>query len=361
MNLKSENYKSLFKMNGRLTCLHSEFFVMGSLGIDSAVVVCKENDWRSFISHDGEKLCSQKGYELFSSESAYQEYSNDFRAYIEMAKKDIIPRFSGANANVTIEEFKGLLPVLAKFWYLYGITEFSYHDLAYEKSLEMNDSILKKNLDDLGKLKFEGRELLNSYVFEDGVLHNLLQNIGKQFLKNKDDAAFLFSNELIDLFSGKNVDDQILNGRKECYGCASANGAVSFFSQQEALDIWNDFCDSKNEREIIKGTIANKGVASGTVVIAPMLVDMREIMKIDARMKEGAILVAESTTPELMMLCKKAAAIVTDQGGMLSHAAIVSRELNIPCIIGTGNATKVLHDGDIIEVDATKGIVKVIR
>jgi len=58
---------------------------------------------------------------------------------------------------------------------------------------------------------------------------------------------------------------------------------------------------------------------------------------------------------------KKASAIVTDEGGLLSHAAITSRELNKPCIIGTKVATKVLRDGDLIEVDANKGLVKIIK
>lgn len=348
-------------MKGRLTCLHSEFFVMGSLGISSAVVICKENDWRSFINHDGEKLCLQKGYEVFSSETAYQDFSNGFREYIDMAKKDIIPRFSGQIANVSNEEFIKLLPILAKFWYFYGMTEFSYHDLAYAKSLEAENPTLKKNLDDLGKLKFEGRELLNAYVFEDGVLHNLLKNIGQQFLNDESDAAFLFSDELLSLYRENKIDSQVLKDRKECYGCASDNGKIDILTHPEALNVWADFSENSNAQDAISGTIANKGVASGKVIIAPMLVDMTKIMQIDSRMNEGDVLVAESTTPELMMLCKKAIAIVTDQGGMLSHAAIVSRELNIPCIIGTGNATQALHDGDIIEVDANNGVVRIIK
>ena len=58
---------------------------------------------------------------------------------------------------------------------------------------------------------------------------------------------------------------------------------------------------------------------------------------------------------------EKAGAIVTDEGGLTSHAAIVSRELKIPCIVGTKIATKILKDGDIVEVDAKKGIVRKIK
>ena len=58
---------------------------------------------------------------------------------------------------------------------------------------------------------------------------------------------------------------------------------------------------------------------------------------------------------------KKAAAIVTDEGGITSHAAIVAREVGIPCVIGAKIATKALKDGDLVEVDADKGIVRIIK
>lgn len=76
---------------------------------------------------------------------------------------------------------------------------------------------------------------------------------------------------------------------------------------------------------------------------------------------DGEILVAVSTSPELVPLMKKAAAIITDEGGVTSHAAIVSRELKKPCIVGTQTATRVLKDGDLVEVDAERGIVRIIQ
>ncbi len=78
------------------------------------------------------------------------------------------------------------------------------------------------------------------------------------------------------------------------------------------------------------------------------------------KMKKGDILVSIATDPDIVPAMKKAAAIVTEQGGVTSHAAIVSREMNIPCVIGTKIATKVLNDGDKVEVDANKGIVRKI-
>ena len=76
------------------------------------------------------------------------------------------------------------------------------------------------------------------------------------------------------------------------------------------------------------------------------------------KMEYGDILVAIATTPAIVPAMKKAAAIVTDEGGLTCHASIVSRELEIPCVVGTRVVTKTVKDGDLVEVDATKGIVK---
>lgn len=72
------------------------------------------------------------------------------------------------------------------------------------------------------------------------------------------------------------------------------------------------------------------------------------------------VLVTSMTRPEFLPLMKQAAAVVTDEGGITCHAAIVSRELKIPCVIGTKVATQVLKDGDRVEVDADRGVVRKI-
>ena len=64
------------------------------------------------------------------------------------------------------------------------------------------------------------------------------------------------------------------------------------------------------------------------------------------------------TFPSFIAAMEKAAAFVTDEGGILCHAAIVSREMNKPCVIATKIATKIFKDGDLVEVDADKGVVR---
>ena len=113
--------------------------------------------------------------------------------------------------------------------------------------------------------------------------------------------------------------------------------------------------EAKAEEEIdakilLKGIGASPGVASGKVKI---LYDIEEIDKI----KEGDILVTKMTTPDMVPAMKKASAIVTDDGGLTCHAAIISRELGTPCVVGTQKATTVLKDNMVITVDGEKGIV----
>ncbi len=108
------------------------------------------------------------------------------------------------------------------------------------------------------------------------------------------------------------------------------------------------------EHTELKGAVAFKGIVSGIVKI---VMSADEIDKVE----RGDVLVAPTTAPSFIFGMEKAAAFVTDEGGITSHAAIVSREMKKPCIIGTKIATKVLKDGDLVEVDAEKGIVKVLR
>ena len=114
--------------------------------------------------------------------------------------------------------------------------------------------------------------------------------------------------------------------------------------------------EKKEGREItggeilIKGSGVSPGVGAGPV---KLIRDLSELGKVS----KGDVLVTEMTTPDMVPAMEKSAAIVTDKGGSTCHASIVSRELGIPCIVGTERATQVLKDGTEVTVDATKGIV----
>jgi pyruvate, water dikinase len=104
------------------------------------------------------------------------------------------------------------------------------------------------------------------------------------------------------------------------------------------------------EKPILTGVAASPGILCGRVRI------VMSISEID-KVKPGDVLVAEMTTPDFVPAMKRAVAIVTDRGGRTAHAAIVSRELSIPCVVGTEKATKTLKDGQEITVDGYRGTV----
>lgn len=132
--------------------------------------------------------------------------------------------------------------------------------------------------------------------------------------------------------------------------------------QKSAIDVLvgdeaRAFVESQNIEKVdlgniteLKGTCACPGEVMGRVKIVNQPNDMH-------KMEKGDIMVTHTTYPALLPAMKKAAAIVTDDGGLTCHAAIVSRELQTPCVVGTRHATKILKDGDIVRVDAAKGII----
>ncbi len=103
----------------------------------------------------------------------------------------------------------------------------------------------------------------------------------------------------------------------------------------------------------LSGTVAFKGKVVGQVKIIHTENDLWKVQEWD-------VLVSWFTRPEYIPAMEKASAFITNDGGITCHAAIIARELKKPCIIGTKVATQVLKDGDLVEVDADNGIVKIL-
>ncbi|MFH0870557.1 MAG: PEP-utilizing enzyme [archaeon] len=134
------------------------------------------------------------------------------------------------------------------------------------------------------------------------------------------------------------------------------NGAVHYVEGEQAKRVIDRYSQQKELKkedaaDEVKGTVANNGKVIGKVKV---VLHNSELGKV----KPGDILIAAMTTPDYVPAMEKAAAFVTDEGGILCHAAIVSREMGKPCIIGTGKATRTFKDGDVVEVDADKGVVR---
>lgn len=209
-------------------------------------------------------------------------------------------------------------------------------------------------------------DLVKQYIYLDNLaagLHRYLFFLITTLIKQKfeisyKDLTWYSFQELEKLVKkDKIISKTELYKRKKYRIMVQINGKINFFYGKELFKKIEAIIPKKNlysKIKIITGNIACRGIAIGKVTIIKRIKDIK-------KMKKGSILVAPNTDPELVITMRKAAAIITDWGGVTSHAAIVSREFGIPCIVGTDIATQVLKDGDLVEVNANKGIVKIIE
>lgn len=135
------------------------------------------------------------------------------------------------------------------------------------------------------------------------------------------------------------------------HGWFFADGKVALIGEDNTHELWQRYVDFKTSTSAVAGIVASNGgkhFINGEVAIVTSPTDV---------VPDGKIVVVPSTSPSYVPLMRKAKALVTDHGGMMSHAAIVAREFNLPCIVGTKQATKVLRDGDKVVLDLIKGEV----
>lgn len=182
-------------------------------------------------------------------------------------------------------------------------------------------------------------------------------DIAKQCRVEYDDLGYLSIYEIAELFSGGNFQKTI--NRRKTHPIVATVDRESHRIKLIESDLaphyrdWRNELDPKNVKEF-DGISAYAGKISGQVAIINSGADVNFF-------PQGKILVANSTHPDYLPAMQKAIAFVTNEGGLLCHVAIISRELKKPCIVGTKIATKMLKDGDKIEVDANKGTVKIIK
>ncbi len=171
-----------------------------------------------------------------------------------------------------------------------------------------------------------------------------------------EEVITLVNSEIIEYFGqNKRFPQEELNRRKKSFFLIVRGEKIKILSGNEALKKaeLELGLNKASSNQLLRGVIGSKGKAKGVVKIVYTNRDLDKV-------KEGEILVSSMTRQDFVPAMRRAGAIVTDEGGVTCHAAIVARELETPCVIGTKIATKVLKDGDQVEVDANKGIVKKI-
>jgi phosphohistidine swiveling domain-containing protein len=146
--------------------------------------------------------------------------------------------------------------------------------------------------------------------------------------------------------------EKLIQDRRQGSIYITHKGELSILIGEEAEKLREQIF-TKVQSSNLKGQVASRGKTSIVRGVVRVVMQSAEIDKVQV----GEILVTAMTTPEYVPAMRKVIAVLTDEGGVTCHAAIVSRELGIPAVIAIGNATKVLKDGDLVEVDAEKGIV----
>ncbi|PLX28846.1 hypothetical protein C0581_00865 [Candidatus Parcubacteria bacterium] len=184
---------------------------------------------------------------------------------------------------------------------------------------------------------------------------NILREIAKRFYLTEKQVRHMLPHEVEDMLLRDTYDEGELSQRSKMCVYYAQEGVDKIYTGKEADKIMKQTeVEIDTDIDTLAGEIGCPGSGRGKVRIIIRSEDMK-------KMKDGDVLVSIATDPDIVPAMKRASAIVTEQGGVTSHAAIVSRELGIPCVIGTKIATKVLKDGDIVEVDANKGVVTILK
>ena len=188
------------------------------------------------------------------------------------------------------------------------------------------------------------------------IIEPFYRELAHRFDLSLNQTINLLDEEITDLLRNGTVPDH-LNKRTTMHAMICRNGEKQIFTnpadiariRQEELE-----ADADRNSDTLKGMGAYKGVARGIARVIRGPEDLGSIV-------QGEILVAHHTSPSYIVAMKRAVAFVTDEGGITSHAAIVSRELKIPCVTATRDGSSLIKTGDEVEVDADKGIVSILK
>lgn len=350
--IKKDDYKLLFQIE--TNHLISDLFCQYYKKLE-CLLISKDRFWKSYLPVQVIGQTLTDGVEIYSNTVKFNEYKRQFEEYKNSTPNKLEEIVSKDLSTESIIEY---LQIISEVWKYYSKTEFFYTDKVAKKLLETKDSELENNLKELEQIKNDGRSFMNSLIFiPNSYLDKLLILISNKIKANKDDLKWYSVEELSQQTI---IDTETVEIRKKFYCMVSIESSIQYVYSE--TDEFLQFFVSEDKKEI-RGVVANKGIVRGKVKIIPpnYYADFSILKSLFEEMDKGDILVAETTSPELMTACSKAGAIITNQGGLLSHAAIVSRELNIPCIIGTGNATEILKDGYEVEVNANDGFVKILN
>lgn len=218
-----------------------------------------------------------------------------------------------------------------------------------KSNIEVKLDVKHSRIIDLIKQGMYTKNERNAIYFKSkAIINKFLKVASKEISVNK---------ELIKYFPCSDIIKSLRVGRNNLITQSDSAGLLIINGNRYTVPKSENFTKFKKQSRNVKKTVMLKGQPAmtgkhvGTVVIVNKVLDMKKV-------KNNDVVVSHATSPNLVPALKTSGAIVSEMGGITSHAAIISRELKKPCIIGIKHATQVLKDGDKVEVNADKGTVK---
>lgn len=280
------------------------------------------------------KVIKEKG----DAEAMIKQYTNEFKwlGYDTCAGKDL-----------TIVETKSKIDSALKQKDVAKPKIESPGEIIKELNLSEKD---KDFLDLINELAYLRSYRVESNMIAGAYMRPLIEELAGRFNTSYESLMQLTFDEIKDALRNKNIDLNEIEKRKIKQGMVMIDGEITIYSGSDVEKVEENVEVPAGLKEL-KGLVANHGKTRG---YAKIILNKKDFDKVEF----GDILVTKMTNPDFIVVLEKCGGIVTDIGGITCHAAIIARELNKPCVTGTKYATKLIKDGDLVELDANQGIVK---
>lgn len=355
------DYELTFKVAG-LGFLFADVLARAFSYLEPLLTLGDDGMFRQRFSNRRMVYAADFGVRWYSQDDSFVSYRRQFRRWRRIAEDRIDAIL--AKPSISRTDALTVLRLCSALLRRYSRMDNQFTNLAFVNA--RSRPAIRKNLTRLSKFKDVARVWVNeTLIDEGGRFATLCGRISTQLNIARSDLDSYSVDEVARAFDGYRVAADALDARKRAYLIyrrddklvyASGDHVAAYIRDADAAAIPSDSSG-------VRGQVANGSKQRVEGYVRLINVDYGDIPQVNREidaMQKGEILVAGFTAPELLAACKKAAAIVTDIGGLLSHAAIVSRELKIPCVVGTEVATKIFQTGDYVEIDFDTGrVVKV--
>jgi len=364
-NLDLSRFKLNYEASGEFSFLLLDIFRNITKDLDLMSIVSGKKLYH-YIGENVLEKTLNKAIELCSDDSKFNKFVKSLNEF----EKNIIYLLKKFESDKSLDSFKELYNTFKQLTESFVLIDF---DATSDDENKIKENLnIYSNYRKIGPIKNNLRKFINEVFLIRGSYFNKSLTILAEKFEIKPENIFLYKEDELDILlnEGLKVSEKEIDKRKDSFIIVGFSNKIYYFfgdnAKKETERIRKE--QSSGYGNPLKGNTSyqSKEKIKGEVFIFKLnFCNIREQVKNFTdkleNHKGNAILVADVTTPEMTPIFNKLAAIVTTYGGINTHAAIISRELKIPCVVGVKGATDILKDGDLIEVDTENGLVKLIK